>query len=312
MSDIHRAVDALIENGVAVVPNPRLWAESIKIAEEFYQLTIEERIACHTSLSLAARGYSLSESEFERLRNDGIDLSFARDVDWVGAQRRRGYSSFDIGRTSPTSPTSDLVKFLFAPNVMPASSSLVGAISSLYEDFADFSSGLSDVLLKRLEHGDPPVDWNASYTSLRLLEYPEGASGWSKSHTDYEFLAVIAADSAGLQVRSSSGDWVAVDADHGELVILAGDCLQSLSAGRVRAAEHRVELGFKRLSVPFFQGLPLNFPLHALGMTFGEHVAGRLVRSFPHLRIAHDAGILLPQLDVPETNPFHGGAGRNP
>jgi isopenicillin N synthase-like dioxygenase len=96
-------------------------------------------------------------------------------------------------------------------------------------------------------------------TFLRLLHYPrveaEQASFGSTPHTDYGFITLLAQDDVGgLQVRSSTGDWLDVDPRPGTLVMNTADMLRRWSNGKLISTPHRVLAATRRdrYSLPFF------------------------------------------------------------
>ncbi len=59
--------------------------------------------------------------------------------------------------------------------------------------------------------------------------------------------------SGGLQAKLPDGAWVDVPPLEGGLVVNFGTLLEQLTAGRIRATEHRVlSPGRERFSIPFF------------------------------------------------------------
>lgn len=291
----------LTEGYVVLQGHSSLALEALDLAESFYRLPTADHVACHvTKARGGVRGFAFGESDFEAAsREDAVGL-LASDTAWAPGQSSRGYSSFDFGPSGGAK--GPLGRFLFAENLFP-SQEFAERARVAYESFAELGRMIALAVAESV--GRPLEDEDLSYSTMRLLHYSSGATGWSKAHSDYEFFALIAASATGLEVQAADGRWVSLVLEPGELALLAGDCMESFSGGRVKAVTHRVALGLERYSVPFFQGLPLSYPLHEVGMTFGEHIAGRLIRSFPHLREAHEAGELLPDLTVPAKNPFH-------
>lgn len=276
--------------------------DAIAVAQSFFDLNLETRMTCHVSRSkMTPRGFAMGESEYTEAVRSLPELATATDIEWAPGQSARGYSSFDVGRAD-TEASDPLDSFLFADNLYPTSD-VRTAVEAIYREFELVAQAvlrfLGETFGMRLEEA------STSYSSMRLLHYSAGAEGWSKAHTDFELFALIAASADGLEVEDSTGTWRSIAAGPEQLVLLAGDCMSELSAGAIRPVRHRVALGLERYSVPYFQGLSVDTFIAEVGMRFGEHVAGRLVRSFPHLRMAHENGELLPTLNVLERNPFH-------
>lgn len=169
-------------------------------------------------------------------------------------------------------------------NLFPARSKL----ETLYIELQTLASKLLSLLAVSL---DKPVDYFAPYledslSTLRLLHYPAVTSTASGSgsaasdeiklsctpHTDSGILTLLHQDSTGgLEVRNSSGEWVAAPYLPESLVVNIGDLMARVSGGRFVATMHRVRApGLKssaaamtgqqdgesqalgRISVPFF------------------------------------------------------------
>jgi isopenicillin N synthase-like dioxygenase len=74
------------------------------------------------------------------------------------------------------------------------------------------------------------------------------------AHVDSGFLTLLAQDGvAGLQARDRSGEWIDVPPTPGVLAVNFGAILETWSAGRIKATEHRViGRGEERMSIAFF------------------------------------------------------------
>lgn len=274
-----------------------LATRAIEVASHFYSLGVSARLDCHISRTeTGARGFTMGEAEISQRQ----EIATIQDIAWAPGQSARGYSSFDVGRFVPDA-IDPLSQFLYAPNLYPTTE-CEQEVTALHHEFEALAQRVSEAISRQTSVALPPSE-NA-YSAMRLLYYPAGARGWSKAHTDFELFAIIASSANGLEIEDSDG-WLPLETGDDSLVLLAGDCLSSLSGGLIPAVNHRVALGLERYSIPYFQGLTLDRVLPEVGMTFGEHVAGRLVQSFPHLRLAHEAGTLLPDLSIPQKNPFH-------
>ncbi|MGH9132673.1 MAG: isopenicillin N synthase family dioxygenase [Ilumatobacteraceae bacterium] len=97
---------------------------------------------------------------------------------------------------------------------------------------------------------------------LRMMHYEPGAAGpdgrapvLSEQHTDYGLITLLATDGVGgLEVRPRGGDWTAVDAPAGSVVVNLGDMLARWTNDRYVSTPHRVTAPATehRYSVPFF------------------------------------------------------------
>ena len=102
---------------------------------------------------------------------------------------------------------------------------------------------------KRRRRAEP---LQATPSMLRLLRYP-GAGGDLSAHSDFECFTFVHQRVAGLEVEVD-GVWrrLAASADDAFCVLLAGDALEFLSGGSVRAARHRVRSSAPRDSIVLF------------------------------------------------------------
>lgn len=99
---------------------------------------------------------------------------------------------------------------------------------------------------------------------LRAIHYPpitsEPASAIrAEQHEDINLITLLVGASAeGLQILTKQGEWVAVTALPGQIVVNVGDMLQRLTNNRLRSTTHRVvnppreHWGTSRFSIPFF------------------------------------------------------------
>jgi Isopenicillin N synthase and related dioxygenases len=99
---------------------------------------------------------------------------------------------------------------------------------------------------------------------LRSIHYPpitaEPKSAIrAEQHEDINLITLLVGASAGgLQLLNKDNEWVAVNAEPGELMINVGDMLQRLTNNYLKSTTHRVvnppreEWHLSRLSIPFF------------------------------------------------------------
>ena len=111
----------------------------------------------------------------------------------------------------------------------------------------------------------PEMIKNSPRTVLRIINYPP-LSGNEKAeevraaaHEDIDLLTLLpAATATGLQVKDKQNRWHDVNADHGTIVINAGDMLQMCSQHYYQSTTHRVinpegvATNEQRLSMPLF------------------------------------------------------------
>lgn len=130
-------------------------------------------------------------------------------------------------------------------------------------------------------------------STLRLIRYPvrtdteEAAAADSRvwvahrgnrhlvtgaPHVDSGFLTLLAQDGiGGLQARHRNGQWIDVPPIEGTLAVNFGKVLERWSAGRIKAAEHRViSAGQPRMSIPFFYEARADAEIRPLPMDAGN------------------------------------------
>lgn len=137
---------------------------------------------------------------------------------------------------------------------------------------------------------------------LRAIHYPPiveepGKALRAEQHEDINLITLLVGASAeGLELMTADGDWVAVTAQPGQIVVNVGDMLQRLTNNRLRSTTHRVvnppkELwGTSRYSIPFFLHPRSEMRLDCLGscislenprqfdpITAGDYLNERLV-----------------------------------
>jgi isopenicillin N synthase-like dioxygenase len=99
---------------------------------------------------------------------------------------------------------------------------------------------------------------------LRAIHYPPitqepKTAIRAEQHEDINLITLLVGASAeGLQILNHNGEWVAVTALPGQIVVNVGDMLQRLTNNRLRSTTHRVvnppreKWGNSRFSIPFF------------------------------------------------------------
>jgi isopenicillin N synthase-like dioxygenase len=99
---------------------------------------------------------------------------------------------------------------------------------------------------------------------LRAIHYPpitqEPKSAIrAEQHEDINLITLLVGASAeGLEILTKQGEWVAVTALPGQIVVNVGDMLQRLTNNRLKSTTHRVvnppreKWGSSRFSIPFF------------------------------------------------------------
>jgi isopenicillin N synthase-like dioxygenase len=124
-------------------------------------------------------------------------------------------------------------------------------------------------------------------SSLRVIDYPAGAGGArAGAHRDYGCLTIIHSDAAGLELRTRSGRWLAVQAPPRGFVVNIGDLMQRWTGDRWISTLHRVvgaaDESPRRQSLVFFHNPRTDAVIETLGdgtrydpVTAGEYVLSR-------------------------------------
>jgi isopenicillin N synthase-like dioxygenase len=134
------------------------------------------------------------------------------------------------------------------------------------------------------QHFSEPV------TFLRFNYYPSAERSVaadedfaSAPHSDYGFMTLLLTGSPGLQVRTTSGQWVDMPVRPGHLVLNVGDWLNKWSGSKFIATPHRVvhrALDVARHSVAFFFDPHLHTVDEASGTRFEELICQRLSTNY--------------------------------
>jgi isopenicillin N synthase-like dioxygenase len=165
-----------------------------------------------------------------------------------------------------------------------------------------------------------PADFFAPYltrssSQLRLIHYPYNAhepDGGAieqpgiGAHTDYEWFTLLKPTAPGLQVLTSSGEWIEAPPIPGTFVLNVGDMLELCTNGVFVATSHRVRaVQEERYSFPLFcnldyetvvaplpefvgDGTPMAEP-----MGTGAHLWGQTVQTFAYLKRQVESGQLV-------------------
>jgi len=150
------------------------------------------------------------------------------------------------------------------------------------------------------------------FTIFRIFHYPRDLVGvhednverWGVGeHTDYGVLTILAQDNTGgLEVKTRDGNWLPVPPIENSFVVNIGDMLQLWTAGKYRAAPHRVKnrSEHNRLSVPFFfdpnfdcliepidgstAKIEVGGRLFECPFRYGDYIHQKIVNCFPKLQ----------------------------
>ncbi|CAI7609899.1 unnamed protein product [Penicillium pancosmium] len=305
-----RLYDVFTTTGFAYLTNVPLsfnHEQVFSMSREFFALPQEEKM-------------KLAKRSFRRSHQNTYRGYFPTQPELASDNLKEG---FEMGPAVPIrtqSTTSSTSKFNLAEqNVWPEDNLLPARpkLETLYVELQILASKLLSLLAVSL---GKPADYFGSYledslSTLRLLHYPavESVASGSGSagsdnvklsctpHTDSGILTLLHQDSTGgLEVRNSSGEWVAAPYIPESLVVNIGDLMTKVSGGRFVATMHRVRAppmsasasavtgqqngesqALGRISVPFFFEPGENCLVRSVDgdegfVLYGEHVRAKM------------------------------------
>ncbi|HUC61699.1 MAG TPA: 2-oxoglutarate and iron-dependent oxygenase domain-containing protein [Alphaproteobacteria bacterium] len=224
----------------------------------FFDLPLGEKSAVARPAPDVSRGYN-------RVGDQSHAATFG-EAPTVDLQESFGLGPSEA-RPQPKTPEEAAA---FAPNLWPSRpDDLRPALEAYYRAMERLALRLMELFAEAL--GVPREFFNRHFdrhaSILRLVHYPAQATpplpGQLRAgpHTDFGTLTILRVDAAagGLQVRDHGGDWAAVEARPGCLVVNIGDLMQRWTNDRWRSSIHRVvnpprgvAANSRRLSLVFF------------------------------------------------------------
>ncbi|GAA0269646.1 isopenicillin N synthase family oxygenase [Alteraurantiacibacter aestuarii] len=252
LADLAQRLGASFEEfGFAIVRDHGISDDHIarawEVTRKFFALPEEVKRAYHLQGKAGARGYT------------PFGVEQAKD-----AHVRDLKEFWHVGRT--LEPGDPLEAFM-PPNVWPDEvAGFRQALEVLYADFEASGARILQAIAVYLgEDRDffaPTVDKGNSV--MRLLHYPpvpadaQGAIR-AAAHEDINTITLLlGAEESGLELKTRSGEWLAIAPPEGAMVVNIGDMLQRLTNGHLRSTTHRVVnpsggAGQRpRYSMPFF------------------------------------------------------------
>ncbi|MEM1232844.1 MAG: 2-oxoglutarate and iron-dependent oxygenase domain-containing protein [Pseudomonadota bacterium] len=212
------------------------------------------------------------------------------------------------------------------PNVWPDLPGWRETVSGYYD--AIFNLGLRMLDALALELGVPAEHLTRHITcptsQLRLLRYIENDMPQTKditgisAHSDFECFTILCQGAPGLQVMNADDVWIEAPPIPGTFIVNIGDIFETWSGGQFKSTQHRViNTGKERYSMPLFFGLDYDAVVEPLEkfrtpetvakyppIKAGEHLMRMSVNAFRYMADAREQGILNPDYDIPEENPF--------
>jgi isopenicillin N synthase-like dioxygenase len=237
-------------------------------------------------MTLIARGWALARAFF------ALPEAAKRAYLVPGGAGQRGYTAFGMEIAKGASEN-DLKEFWHVGRELPAGSPLAATmppnlwpaeIPGFRETFtalyAAFDAAGARILAGVALHLGLAPDWFDTRIAqgnsiLRLLHYPpvspQAPGIRAGAHEDINLITLLlGAEEGGLQLRSRSGNWVAVTPPPGALVINVGDMLQRFTNHVLPSTSHRVvnpppeRRHIARYAMPFFLHLEPQVMIEAL------------------------------------------------
>ena len=228
---------------------------------EFYHLPFEEKMRWHDRENNGMRGFVPGEAA------KGMAVKDFKEYVHVG----------------PELSDEEIMKRGIPKNIWLDRDAYKESMLSLYEAVGQLMIPLREVLAEAIGQPKNAFDWMTSEGNnvLRSIYYPANppkGTIWAAAHTDIDLFTILPrATAKGLQMKNKAGEWITVVKPDDAVVINAGDMLEHLSNGEVRAGPHRVMAlgeGYERISMVFFVNPALGADLTpneiALSRTGGE------------------------------------------
>ncbi len=228
------------EHGIA----PERIREAYGAAADFFGQPLDEKKKSVIAGSYGNRGYVAFGSEHAKNRKVGDLKEFfhvGRDLPELGAGGANAFPEA-VPRFEPAMRT------LFAQ--------LEGAATTMLTALADYFDAPRDTFTKMIVGGN---------SILRLIHYPPLRDAFipggvrAAEHEDINLLTLLCeSTSAGLEILTRDGRWLAVEAPPGHIVVDSGDMMQLITNGRLPSTTHRVvnppsdAEDVVRYSMPFF------------------------------------------------------------
>lgn len=222
--------------------------ETMDVANQFFELPLEQRQAIAIERSAHFRGYTLITNE----RTNG-------KVDWR--------DQLDVGPEEPIpklDPNAPAWQRLRGPNQWPAAlPSMSNTVTKWMDQMHPVGMALMRAIAVGIGQGAHFFDDRMSpnpYTRVKIIRYPaqpeEGGSGQGLGlHNDSGIITFIMQDQVpGLQVMSED-KLVDVTPVPGAFVVNLGEMMQTATNGYLRATKHQVvspPAGKQRISIAYF------------------------------------------------------------
>ncbi|MEM6375516.1 MAG: 2-oxoglutarate and iron-dependent oxygenase domain-containing protein [Pseudomonadota bacterium] len=212
------------------------------------------------------------------------------------------------------------------PNVWPDLPGWKETVSGYYDAVFGLGLRLLDALALELGVESEELTRHITFptSQLRMLRYvPNDLPATSNvvgidAHSDFECFTILLQGGPGLQVMNAEDVWIEAPPIPGCFIVNIGDIFETWSGGQFKSTQHRVtNIGRERYSFPLFFGLDYHAVVEPLEkfrtpetvekyppMKAGDHLMAMSINAFRYMAEAKQAGLLTPDFDVPDENPF--------
>ncbi|MEM6483234.1 MAG: 2-oxoglutarate and iron-dependent oxygenase domain-containing protein [Pseudomonadota bacterium] len=212
------------------------------------------------------------------------------------------------------------------PNVWPDLPGWKETVSGYYDAVFGLGLRLLDALALELGVETEELTRHISYptSQLRMLRYvPNDMPATSNvvgidAHSDFECFTILLQGGPGLQVMNAEDVWIEAPPIPGCFIVNIGDIFETWSGGQFKSTQHRVtNIGRERYSFPLFFGLDYHAVVEPLEkfrtpetiekyppMKAGDHLMAMSINAFRYMAEAKEAGLINPDFEVPDENPF--------
>ncbi len=212
------------------------------------------------------------------------------------------------------------------PNVWPDLPGWKDTVSGYYDAVFGLGLRLLDALALELGVETEELTRHITYpiSQLRMLRYVPNAMPANANvvgidaHSDFECFTILLQGGPGLQVMNADDVWIEAPPIPGCFIVNIGDIFETWSGGQFKSTQHRVtNIGRERYSFPLFFGLDYHAVVEPLEkfrtpetvkkyppMKAGDHLMAMSINAFRYMAEAQAAGLLTPDYEVPDENPF--------
>lgn len=270
----------------------------IEQAKQFFDLTLERKMALYIGHSRNHRGY----------------VPQGEEVFAAGTKDRK--EAFDLAKDLPVDDLDVLAETpMLGPNVWPDLPGFREDVSAYYDSAIQLGHALFRGFALAL--GLPENYFEAFVTKppsqLRMIHYPFNPDAVDEvgigAHTDYECFTILLSTSPGLEVMNQGGKWIDAPPVEDGFVVNIGDMMEIWTNGEFVATSHRVrKVQEERYSFPLFclcdyhtvvkplpQFVSPERPSRFAPVSAGSHLFAQTAQTFSYLKKqVADGSLVLP------------------